>query len=194
MLILTRQVPTTMLGKDAFQEVDITGITQNITKHNYLVDNPLDIVNIVTEAIFIATSGRPGPIHIDLPKDVMSQEHPRQFEIPKKNPFKTAFNTICSQDLENIIEILNTAKQPIFLIGHGIKLSNAEILAKKFIEKLNIPTVSTILSKGIIEDNHPNHLGMIGMHGFYHTNKAVHEADIIINIGSRFDDKIVGFI
>ena len=197
MLALTGQVPLEMIGKDMFQETDMTGVTLNITKHNYLLERAKDIVPMVTEAIYIATHGRPGPVHIDLPKDIMAQEHPRDFELPKvsfhsAHPAMTAFDRIPKQTLDEVISMLNSAKRPVLLLGHGVKLAGADHLADQLVRHLKIPTVSTLLGKGILGLDNPYHYGMLGMHGFYHANRAMHEADLIFNIGSRFDDRIVG--
>ncbi|HCW32325.1 MAG: acetolactate synthase large subunit, acetolactate synthase I/II/III large subunit [Candidatus Peregrinibacteria bacterium GW2011_GWE2_39_6] len=197
LLCITGQVPLSMIGKDMFQEVDMTGITLNITKHNYLVENSEDIVRIVTEAIHIATSGRPGPVHIDVPKNIMAATHPRHFKIPKVNfseidPTLKAYQPNSEMMLSEVIDLLNQAKNPVLLLGHGIKLAQAESLANDLVMTLRIPTTTTILGKGIMASNNQCYLGMLGMHGFYASNLAVHNADLILNIGSRFDDRIVG--
>lgn len=194
-LCITGQVPLAMIGKDMFQEVDMTGVMLNITKHNYLVENPNDIVPIVAEAIHIATSGRPGPVHIDVPKDIQAAEHPQQFTIPVYSSTSRKKESVMpdlEHALQNAIALLKTAEKPVFLFGQGIKLAQAEKEADAIIRKLNIPTVTTLLGKGVVDHKNPAYLGMLGMHGFYHANKAVHEADLIFNIGSRFDDRIVG--
>lgn len=197
MLAITGQVPLSMIGKDMFQEVDMTGVTLNITKHNYLVQNPEDIVPIMTEAIHIATSGRPGPVHIDVPKDVQMAPHPRHFELPtiemaQETPCTDAFKPMSAGVLNEITELLLQAKKPILLVGQGVKHAKAKKEINDFVSLLGIPTVSTLLAKGAIDHDNPHYLGMLGMHGFYHANLAVHEADLILNIGSRFDDRIVG--
>lgn len=197
MLCITGQVPLEMIGKDMFQEVDMTGMTLNISKHNYLVDKPEEIVHIVSEAIKIAKSGRPGPVHIDVPKDIMASKHPKNFKIPKieltSDPQKQAYHPLENKITENVYKLLHKAKKPVIIAGQGIKHSRAEKKLKEFIDTLGIPTVSTLLAKGTLnEDNCPYYLGMLGMHGFYRANEAVHNADLIISIGSRFDDRIVG--
>jgi len=197
LLCITGQVPLSMIGKDMFQEVDMTGITLNITKHNYLVDAPEKIVPIMAEAIHIATSGRPGPVHVDVPKDIQASEHPReftipQFEITETNPQKKSFIPPSDETIGQVLELIHNAKKPVFLFGQGIKFAKADAEANALINALGIPTVTTLLGKGMIHHDNPYYLGMLGMHGFYHANKAVHEADLIFNIGSRFDDRIVG--
>ena len=196
-LAITGQVPLAMIGKDMFQEVDVTGITLNITKHNYLVDDPLSIVPIVSEAIVIALSGRPGPVHIDIPKDILAHEHPRKFSITKipfikTDPMQKAYDPVDPKIIKKIIDALKKAKRPVLLVGHGAKHSGACKAVCDFINKTHIPTVTTLLAKGVIPSDNDHYLGMLGMHGFYHSNMAMHEADLIFNIGSRFDDRIVG--
>ncbi len=197
MLAITGQVPLETIGKDMFQETDMTGVTLNITKHNYLVERAEDIVPIITEAIHIATSGRPGPVHIDLPKNIMAADHPRSFVIPKvdfsqTDPTVEAYKKVPKTTLDEAIKLLKQAKKPIMLVGHGVKLSGGDELADKLVRHLQIPAVTTLLGKGVLDIDNPYYLGMLGMHGFYHANLAVHEADLIFNIGSRFDDRIVG--
>lgn len=196
-LAITGQVPVASLGKDAFQEIDMVGITMSITKHNYLADKPEDVVEIVTEAISIALSGRPGPVLIDIPKNIQASGHPRDFTIPdldisEGNPNLQAYIEQDESVIEEVINTLNKASKPVLLLGQGVKHANAEELAMEFVKKTGLPTVTTMLAKGILPDDLPENLGILGMHGFYHCNMAVHEADVILNIGSRFDDRIVG--
>lgn len=196
-LCITGQVPLEMIGKDMFQEVDMTGITLNITKHNYLVDKAENIVPIVTEAIQIALSGRPGPVHIDIPKNIQAAPHPRVFDIPKidlseREPTTQAFEPLNGRVLDEVMRLLKEAKRPMLLLGQGIKHSGADALADDFIQTLGIPTVTTLLAKGVVNLENPYYLGMLGMHGFYESNMGMHHADLILNIGSRFDDRIVG--
>lgn len=196
LLCITGQVPLSMIGKDMFQEVDVTGITLSITKHNYLVDDPKKIVNIVTEAIAIAVSGRPGPVLIDVPKDIMASPHPEQFDIPEihleNDPQRKALHPVENDVIQEIVEAINTAKKPVLIAGHGIVLSSAEKEFTNFVEKTGIPVVTTLLGKACIDPKNKHRIGMLGMHGFFASNSAVHNADLIINIGSRFDDRIVG--
>ena len=196
MLCITGQVPLTMIGKDMFQEVDMTGITLNVTKHNYLLDNPEKAVEVIAEAITIALSGRPGPVHVDVPKDIMASPHPEKFDIPKlelqNDPQQKAYHPVESKIISDVLETLSGAKKPVLLIGQGVKHAKAKAEIKELVEKLNIPTVWTVLAKGVLEEQQAQNLGMLGMHGMYHCNQAMHEADVILNIGSRFDDRIVG--
>ena len=195
-LCITGQVPLAMIWKDMFQEVDMTWITLNITKHNYLIENAEEVVYKVTEAIAIATSWRPWPVHIDVPKDIMASKHPEKFEIPvidliKTDPLIKNYDFIDIKIIDSVIKMLASAKKPVLLIGQWIKYSNAEEQVNKFVEILWIPVVSTLLWKWIFSFDDPNYLWMIWMHWFYHANMAIHEADLILNIWSRFDDRIV---
>ncbi len=196
-LCITGQVPLEMIGKDMFQETDVTGVTLSITKHNYLIERAEDIVPITTEAIAIALSGRQGPVLIDVPKNIMAAPHHEKFEIKSANilaqsAFAPAYEGISDDLAQSVINALAQAKRPILLVGQGVKHASASELAEHFIEITNIPAVTTILAKGIVSETNPHYLGMLGMHGFYHSNHAMHNADLILNIGSRFDDRIVG--
>lgn len=196
-LCLTGQVPLPTIGNDMFQEVDMTGVTLNITKHNFLLERPEDAVRVVTEAIHIATSGRPGPVHIDIPKDIQAAPHPRQFKIPKvdftdTDPMMSGYQPLEESTIEKVMTLLKKAEKPVLLVGQGAKFSKAEKEIRTLVKTLGIPTVSTLLGKGVLAPDEPHHLGMLGMHGVYHGNLAVHNADLILNIGSRFDDRIVG--
>ena len=196
-LCLTGQVPLPTIGNDMFQEVDMTGVTLNITKHNYLLDSPADVVQVLTEAIHIATTGRPGPVHIDMPKDIQAAPHSRHFKIPKldfsdTDPMMEAYKPLEESTIERVVSLLEMAERPVLLIGQGVKFSGAEEEVRTLVDLLGIPTINTLLGKGIIPHDSEFSLGMLGMHGFYHANLAAHNADLILNIGSRFDDRIVG--
>ncbi|MDD5055482.1 MAG: biosynthetic-type acetolactate synthase large subunit [Candidatus Peribacteraceae bacterium] len=195
-LAITGQVPLAMIGKDMFQEVDITGVTMPITKHNYLLDDPKNTVSVLTEAIKVALSGRPGPVLVDVPKDILASPHLKEFTIPEitlpADPMDDGYKSPNGETMEAIITALSNAERPVMLLGHGVVLSHAETEAQALIEKLGIPVVTTILGKGILPHDHPLRLGYLGMHGHYHCNMAAHNADVILNVGSRFDDRIVG--
>ena len=192
LLFITGQVPSNMLGKDMFQEVDMMGLTMNITKHNFLVTNPDNIVQTFVDAIEIATSGRPWPVHIDFPKDIQLSKISENFIIPKSTITSRIPKRVEMNRIDKILTMINSAKKPILIVGHGVKLAWAEDELNSFINKTGIPTVTTLLAKWIISPNNENYLWMLWMHGFYHSNIAVNKADLIINIGSRFDDRIVG--
>lgn len=188
----TGQVPLSVIGTDAFQEIDIAGITIPITKHNYLVDDVKDLARIIKEAFYIAKNGRPGPVLIDLPKDV--QVHECEFEYPEKVNLP-GFNPQIkgsAKQIERAVATIKKAKKPIIIAGHGIILSDAEKELVEFAEKTQIPVINTIHGLGSIPESHPLSLGMLGMHGHAVCNYATHHADLIIGIGERFDDRITG--
>ena len=190
---ITCQVASPLVGSDAFQEVDITGITQPITKHNCFVDDVKDIPRIVKEAFYLAGTGRPGPVLIDIPVDILKTEvkkfnYPKKVNLPgyklPKQASAAAINKACS--------LINKASQPVILAGHGIIISGASGELKKFVEKTDTPVISTLLGIGAMSEKHSLNFGMLGMHGMAYANYAVHNADLIIGIGMRFDDRITG--
>lgn len=193
MIIITGQTISPMIGKDAFQEADVYGITMPIVKHNYLIKNTQDIPRIMREAFHITNSGRPGPVLIDVPKDYSSGEfsgdlYP-EMDLPgyisdKQEPDQTI--------VMQIAESLGKSRRPVILAGHGVLISGAEDALFKLAEKAQIPVTNTLLGKGSFPESHPLALGMLGMHGTAYANKAVTECDLIISIGSRFDDRIIG--
>jgi len=194
MVIITGQQVTWMLGKDAFQEADIFGITMPIVKHSYLVKNPDDIPRVTKEAIYLATTGRPGPVLIDMPKDISQGpcDAPLDAEIdlPGYNP-EVAFD-IDPADIEAVAKAISESERPIILAGHGLMLAHAGPELLELAETARIPVCSTLLGKGIFDETHDLSLGMLGMHGTAYANKAICDADLIFNIGSRFDDRIIG--
>jgi acetolactate synthase-1/2/3 large subunit len=189
---ITGQVVTPLIGTDAFQEVDITGITLPVTKHNYLVTDIDELPTVIKEAFHIARTGRPGPVLVDIAKDVQANEaeyeYPDSVDLPGYQP--------PSQDLSSPIrqaaEMLNQAEKPLLIAGHGVVLAGAEDTLIKLVEKANIPAVTTLLGIGTIPETHPLCLGMAGMHGEAHTNLALSEADVIVSLGCRFDDRVTG--
>ena len=194
MIIITGQQVTWMLGKDAFQEADILGISMPIVKHSYLVKETNEIPRIASEAYYIATTGRPGPVLIDIPKDISqgpftgSMDQP--MDLPGYKP-ESAFD-IDHEAIKQIAEALKTSTRPLILAGHGAVLAHAEKELLQFAETLNAPVTGTLLGKGVFPETHALALGMPGMHGTAYANKALVEADLIIAIGSRFDDRIIG--
>ncbi len=194
MIIISGQQVTWMLGKDAFQEADIFGITVPVVKHNYLVKDTNDIPRIAREAHYIATTGRPGPVLIDIPKDISSGKFTGDFDadidLPGYQP-EAAFS-IDENAVRSAAEILATAKRPLILAGHGAMIARADKELLYLAETANIPVTSTLLGKGVFPETHPLSLGMLGMHGTAYANKAVVECDVILNVGSRFDDRIIG--
>ena len=192
LLVFTGQVARAGIGKDAFQEADIVGITMPITKYNYQVRETADIPRIITEAVHIATTGRPGPVVIDLPKDVSALEtdfiYSPEVHLPSYQP------TIEPNDMQikKILKQLSKAKKPVLLAGGGISYAEASNELNEFAERYQIPVVTSLLGQGTIATSHPLFLGMGGMHGSFAANIAMTEADFMISIGCRFDDRLTG--
>ena len=192
LLVFTGQVARAGIGKDAFQEADIVGITMPITKYNYQVRETADIPRIITEAVHIATTGRPGPVVIDLPKDVSALEtdfiYSPEVNLPSYQP------TLDPNDMQikNILKQLSKAKKPVLLAGGGISYAEASKELNEFAERYQIPVVTSLLGQGTIATSHPLFLGMGGMHGSFAANIAMTEADFMISIGCRFDDRLTG--
>lgn len=192
LLVFTGQVARAGIGKDAFQEADIVGITMPITKYNYQVRETADIPRIITEAVHIATTGRPGPVVIDLPKDISALEtdfiYSPEVNLPSYQP------TLEPNDMQikKILKQLSKAKKPVLLAGGGISYVEAATELNEFAERYQIPVVTSLLGQGTIATSHPLFLGMGGMHGSFAANIAMTEADFMISIGSRFDDRLTG--
>ena len=192
LLVFTGQVARAGIGKDAFQEADIVGITMPITKYNYQVRETADIPRIITEAVHIATTGRPGPVVIDLPKDVSALEtdfiYSPEVNLPSYQP------TLEPNDMQikKILKQLSKAKKPVLLAGGGISYAEASKELNEFAERYQIPVVTSLLGQGTIATSHPLFLGMGGMHGSFAANIAMTEADFMISIGCRFDDRLTG--
>ncbi|HEW2587288.1 TPA: acetolactate synthase large subunit [Streptococcus pneumoniae] len=192
LLVFTGQVARAGIGKDAFQEADIVGITMPITKYNYQVRETADIPRIITEAVHIATTGRPGPVVIDLPKDISALEtdfiYSPEVNLPSYQP------TLEPNDMQikKILKQLSKAKKPVLLAGGGISYAEAATELNEFAERYQIPVVTSLLGQGTIATSHPLFLGMGGMHGSFAANIAMTEADFMISIGSRFDDRLMG--
>jgi acetolactate synthase-1/2/3 large subunit len=194
MLVICGQTVTWMLGKDAFQEADIFGITIPVVKHNYLVKDTNALPRIAREAYHIATTGRPGPVLIDVPKDIsqgpFTGDLNASFDLPGYHP-ETAME-ICPAAAAKAADLISKAKRPVILAGQGAMISRADKQLLELAEKLNAPVTSTLLGKGVFPETHALSLGMLGMHGTAYANKAMVECDLLINIGSRFDDRIIG--
>jgi len=192
MVAITGNVARTLLGKDGFQEADITGITQPITKHNYLVMRAENIAMTVREAFHIAKTGRPGPVHIDIPKDVFQEE--AEFEWPEEINLRgyRPTNKGHSGMIRRAAEAINKAERPIIISGHGIIWGDASNELVELSEKANIPVITTFLGIGGFPETHELSYGFLGMHGMYHANMAADEADVVIGIGMRFDDRAMG--
>jgi acetolactate synthase-1/2/3 large subunit len=194
MVALTGNVPGALLGKDAFQEIDISGITLPMTKHNYLVRDADDIPRIIAEAFHIARSGRPGPVHIDFTKDALTTEttadNPTVLDLPG---FKPRFDGHPRQ-IKLAAKDIAEAKRPVILAGHGVLIAEATEDLHRLAEKAQIPVTHTLLGVGVIDEQDPLSYGYMGMHGWKHVNKAIQSADLLIALGMRFDDRVTGSV
>lgn len=192
---ITGQVPTYMLGNDAFQESDIQGITMPVTKHNYLVKDTVDIPRVVKEAYYIASTGRPGPVLIDLPKDVNTRSI-KEPVVPERVALRGYNPTYKGnkRQIDKAIALITAAERPLIYAGGGVISSNASSEMVEFATKLGIPVTTTLMGLGCIPCDHPLNLGMLGMHGTEYANFAVTECDLLIAIGARFDDRVTGKI
>ena len=192
MIVVSGQAVSWMLGKDAFQEADIFGITMPVVKHSYLVKETNDIPRITREAFHIATTGRPGPVLIDIPKDISAGPFTGDLRAEMDLPgYKLNFD-VDNDVILQISEEIAKSKRPLILAGHGAMIAQADEVLLALAEKANIPVTTTLLGKGIFPESHRLSLGMLGMHGTAYANKAVCECDLILNVGSRFDDRILG--
>jgi len=191
-VFITGQVAAHLIGGDAFQEVDMTGITLPITKHNYLVTRAEEIAEVVREAFYIARSGRPGPVLIDICKNAQIEKtefvYPETVHLAGYQPPTHAPKS----SLEQAVKLIEKAKRPLILCGHGILMSGAEDVLQVFAVKTNTPVTSTLLGLGAFPASHPLHLGMMGMHGEAHCNLAIQNADLLLAFGMRFDDRVTG--
>lgn len=191
LVVISGQQITSMLGLDAFQEADIFNITMPVTKHNYLVKETKDIPRTVNEAFYLATTGRPGPVLIDIPKDVSSAPI-GQYDDSINLPAYVIDNKLDSEVINEVAKEWQKAKKPIILAGHGVLISKAEDKLLGLAKLMDTPVITTLLGKGVVDEEDCLSLGMMGMHGTAYANKAIIEADFLLNIGSRFDDRIIG--
>jgi acetolactate synthase-1/2/3 large subunit len=191
-VVFTGQVPTALIGNDAFQEADIVGITRPCTKHNYLVKDVRDLARVIREAFFLARSGRPGPVLVDLPKDVVAGK--TDFKYPKNIAMKGYKPTTEAHmgQIKRAYAAISKAKRPVIYAGGGVILSNAAKELKELGEKLRCPVTTTLMGLGGFPAPHDLWLGMLGMHGTFRANMAVANADMLISIGARFDDRVTG--
>ena len=194
LVCITGQVPTHLIGTDAFQEADTTGISRPATKHNYLVKKPKDLCKVVHEAFEIASTGRPGPVLIDLPKDIQLSEVKYEKKNIAVNKKIIADYPIKSNEIKKIVDLILSSKKPIFYGGGGIINSGTEAsyFLNKIINLLNAPVTLTLMGLGAVAHENRNFLGMLGMHGTYEANLAMHNCDLLINVGARFDDRVTG--
>jgi len=192
MVAITGNVATSVLGKDAFQETDVFGITMPITKHNYLVTRVEDLARTIKEAFHIAGTGRPGPVLVDIPKDVFLAEttfhYPETINLPGYKPTLQGN----SKQIRSAANLINHARKPIILAGHGVTIAQARDELVALAEKANIPVITTLLGLSAFPESHPLSLAMPGMHGAGYSNMAINECDLLIGIGQRFDDRVTG--
>jgi acetolactate synthase-1/2/3 large subunit len=192
LVVFTGQVPTALIGNDAFQEADIVGITRPCTKYNYLVKDVNELAQTIKEAFYIAASGRPGPVLIDLPRDVVTAK--TEFHYPEKVKIRSYNPTVegNKRQIKQAAEAIAAAKRPVAYIGGGVILSNAAREILEFAEITKVPVTHTLMGIGGFPGTHPLSLGMLGMHGTYYANMAIHNSDLIVAIGARFDDRVTG--
>jgi acetolactate synthase-1/2/3 large subunit len=194
MVAITGNVVSSLLGKDAFQEIDITGITLPCSKHNYLVRDPNDIPRVIAEAFHIAATGRPGPVHIDLTKDALmgecQAEHPDSVDLPGFKPTLEGH----SRQIKLAAQEIARAERPVILAGHGVLIADATEELRELAEKAQIPVVHTLLGVSAMPEDHPLSLGFVGMHGWKHANRTIQSSDLLIALGMRFDDRVTGHV
>src|SRR6478672_4980749 len=193
MVCITGQVPSKLIGYDAFQETDITGITLPITKHSYLVTRPQEIMPAIKEAFHLAKSGRPGPVLVDITKDAQNARIDWDWDAtPVKMRGYRPRLTVSKSDLGKAADLIRSAKKPVILAGQGILQSGAMTEVRKFAERINAPVAMTLLGLGGFPASHPLNIGMMGMHGEAWVNHAIQEADLLLAFGMRFDDRVTG--
>jgi acetolactate synthase-1/2/3 large subunit len=192
MVCISGQVPTAIIGTDGFQEIDAVGISRPCTKHNFLVTDVKDLARVIKEAFYLASSGRPGPVHIDIPKDVTAEL--ADFVYPKTVDLPTYKPTIKgnARQIKKAIEAIAKAKKPLLYIGGGAVLSNCSDDIREFAKLYNIPAVETLMARGVMGSTNELLFGMLGMHGEYSANMAMSQTDCIISLGARFDDRVTG--
>ena len=192
MVVISGQVPLSLIGTDGFQEIDAVGISRPCTKHNYLVRDVSDLPRILKEAFHIARTGRPGPVLIDIPKDITAEfgdfVYPKDVNIPSYKPTYKGNN----RQIDKAVEAILKAKKPLLYIGGGVVLSDASDLVRKLAEMGQIPAVETLMARGVMGAKNPLLQGMLGMHGNYSSNMAMSETDLVISLGARFDDRVTG--
>jgi len=192
MVVISGQVPLSLIGTDGFQEIDAVGISRPCTKHNYLVRKLSDLPRILKEAFHIARTGRPGPVLVDIPKDITAEigefVYPESVDISSYTPEIVSNN----EEIDRAVEAIIEAKKPLIYIGGGAVLSNSSDLVRKLVERSEIPAVETLMARGVLGAKNPQLLGMLGMHGNYASNMAMSETDLIISLGARFDDRVTG--
>lgn len=187
---ITCNVGTSLLGKDSFQEIDITGITMPVTKYSFIVKDVEDLAGVIRRAFRIAKSGRPGPVLVDITKDVTANKTEYKEEVPKE--IYPDNSTIREEDLERAVQMISEAEKPMIFVGGGAIASNASAELLEFAEKINAPVCDTLMGKGAFSGEHPLYAGMLGMHGTKYANFGVSKCDLLITVGSRFSDRVFG--
>lgn len=192
LVVISGQVPMSLIGTDAFQEIDSVGISRSCTKHNYLVTDAADLPRILKEAFYLAASGRPGPVHVDIPKDVTAQIS--RFDYSKPVELETYKPTVKgnARQIKKAVEAIAAAKRPLLYLGGGIVSSNAAEEVRAFAKMTGIPAVETFMARGVMGADNPLLISMLGMHGSYAANMAMSETDLVIGLGARFDDRVTG--
>ncbi|MDQ7043387.1 MAG: acetolactate synthase large subunit [Sulfurimonas sp.] len=192
LVVISGQVPMSLIGTDAFQEIDAVGISRSCTKHNYLVTDVKDLPRILKEAFYIARTGRPGPVHIDIPKDITAEVGEFDYDIELNLETYKPHTKGNPRQIKKAIEAIAKAKRPLFYLGGGIINANAAYLVRELIQKTGIPAVETFMARGVLSFDDPLLIGMLGMHGSYASNMAMSETDLVIGLGVRFDDRVTG--
>ncbi len=192
LVVISGQVPMSLIGTDAFQEIDAVGISRSCTKHNYLVTDAKDLPRILKEAFYIAASGRPGPVHVDIPKDVTAQIAEFDYSQPVKLETYKPHTKGNPRQIKKAIEAMADSKRPLFYLGGGIINANAAYEVRELVHKTGIPAVETFMARGVLAHDDEHLIGMLGMHGSYAANMAMSETDLVIALGARFDDRVTG--
>lgn len=192
LVVVSGQVPMSLIGTDAFQEIDAVGISRSCTKHNYLVTDAKDLPRILKEAFYIARTGRPGPVHVDIPKDVTAQIEEFDYDIELDLETYKPHTKGNPRQIKKAMEAIANAKRPLFYLGGGIINANAAYEVREFVQKTGIPAVETFMARGVLSHDDKLLVGMLGMHGSYASNMAMSETDLVIGLGVRFDDRVTG--
>ena len=192
LVVVSGQVPMSLIGTDGFQEIDAIGISRPCTKHNYLVTDAADLPRILKEAFYIARSGRPGPVHVDIPKDVTAQIAEFNYEVELDLETYKPHTKGSPRQIKKAMEAIASAKRPLFYLGGGVINSNAADEVRELVHKTGIPAVETFMARGVLASDDELLIGMLGMHGSYASNMAMSETDLVIALGARFDDRVTG--
>ena len=192
LVVVSGQVPMSLIGTDAFQEIDAVGISRSCTKHNYLVTDAKDLPRILKEAFYIARTGRPGPVHVDIPKDVTAQIEEFDYDIELDLETYKPHTKGNPRQIKKAMEAIANASRPLFYLGGGIINANAAYEVREFVQKSGIPAVETFMARGVLSHDDKLLVGMLGMHGSYASNMAMSETDLVIGLGARFDDRVTG--